>query len=299
VDQKRLERLAQLQQLRSSGALTDAEFEVQKQILLSPARIQWPIWTGITLAVAASAGIAIYLNRAEDRPAPAAKPTSSIPIAAPSPTATPMLTAAERLNLAFRAATGHATPFSETIDGEQFRNSPLRIVTLPFGSALLTKREIKDGCHACSGYIGVYYFAAGNEQVVTASYPKAVSGWGWGAAPKDWSLTNRFTVNPAIYASGSYMGQGVVESSATITELAAAGPTTSEVIDTGYSDTGAIVEGDGRRECVTKGAIRNIAKDRSFDVATTGSITRLDRYVKRNGKFVIVQRVDSASPCPW
>ena len=48
--------------------------------------------------------------------------------------------------------------------------------------ALLTERKIEDGCHACPGYIGVYYLSEDSGKVrVVGRWPKAVSGWGSGA----------------------------------------------------------------------------------------------------------------------
>jgi hypothetical protein len=158
---------------------------------------------------------------------------------------------------------------------------------------------VKDGCHACVGAIGVFYLKEDNQQTsVTGSWPKAVEGWGWGAAPSEWSISNAFTKNPAIYASGGYMGQGILMESATLTELTPNGPVTSDLIGTGFSDEGAIVD-DSRAACVVKGKIANIRKDRSFEVRLTGSRTGVDRYVKRNGKFVSLGKRETwESPCP-
>ena len=88
------------------------------------------------------------------------------------------------------------------------------------------------------GAIGVYYLrgAAGRVTVI-GRYPDAVKGWGYGAIPTDWRVTDRFTADPAILASGGYTGQGIIESSATLTELRPDGPVTSDVINTGFSPT--------------------------------------------------------------
>lgn len=236
------------------------------------------------------------------QPQPA--PVASAVHAAPTPPLLPppiptRRSPAERLTDAFSAATGHRRPFVQTIKSEAFTVSPVRIVELPFGPALIVKREIKNGCHACSGYLGVYYLREdGAQTVVTGSYPEAVSGWGWGAAPTDWQLTNRFTSRPAIYASGGYMGQGVVMSSSTITELRPEGPKTSDVIGTGYSDEGAFDEESSRTACNVEGEIGNIVKDRSFEVSASGSVVEHDKYIMRNGRFVAVKKLNWDLPCP-
>lgn len=93
------------------------------------------------------------------------------------------------------------------------------------------------------------------------------------------------------------MGQGIVMSSSSITELRPDGPKTSDLIGTGYSDEGAFEEGSGRTACAVEGKIVNIVKDRSFDVVSTGSLATRDRYVMRSGKFVALKKTDWGLPC--
>jgi hypothetical protein len=199
---------------------------------------------------------------------------------------------------AFFAATGRRAEYNETVDGDVVTTKPLRIVQLPFGSALLTERTIKDGCHACTGAIGVYYLEEGAETTtVKGSWPEAIKGWGWGAPPQNWQLTTKFSSNPVIYAEGGYMGQGITMESAMLTELTPDGPVTSDLIGTGFSDEGAIVD-ESRSACLIKGRITNVRKDRGFDVVISGSVKGLDRYRKRGGKFVQDgKRLDWGVPC--
>jgi len=303
MNSSEIERLEKLNELRSNGALTDDEFEAEKRKLLRDGGgTRWPYVAGGAVVLACGAGaVAIWMgSNSAPQPAPAAIAVRTASTPPPAPPATPMpRSPAVRLTDAFTAATGHSRPFVQTVKDETFTVSPIRIVELPFGPALIVKREIKDGCHACSGYLGVYYLREdGAQTVVTGSYPEAVSGWGWGAAPADWQLTTRFTSTPAIYASGGYMGQGVVMSSSTITELRPDGPRTSDVIGTGYNDEGAIDEESGRTACNVEGEIGNIVKDRSFEVSASGSVVAHDRYIMRNGKFVALKKVDWGLPCP-
>ena len=124
---------------------------------------------------------------------------------------------------AFEAATGHRTVFSTHSKWDSIRTEPLRIVELPFGPALLTEDRNSE-THANAGAIGVYYLKEHNGRFrVTGSWPRAVEGWDWGAPP-EWRLTNRFTANPAIYAWGDFMAQGIITRSSTLTELAPEGP---------------------------------------------------------------------------
>jgi len=150
----------------------------------------------------------------------------------------------------------------------------------------LTKTEIKDGCHACTGSIGVYYLGEQDGAItVTKKFDDAVTGWGWGAAP-DFEVTTRFTANPAIYSSGGDMHQGYMGSGAMLTELTAAGPVKSDLIDTGSDNSGAITEA----VCSLEGKIANIVRDKSFDVVMTGLRSFRVRYAKRGGRFVALDK---------
>ena len=249
-------------------------------------------------AVAIAVAIAIWATRNDDSAAdPAIEESEAANAAAPAePVAPPQRADAERLADAFEAATGHRASFTGRDGEDVVTTAPLRIVQLPFGPALLTTQEMKDGCHACTGAIGIYYLREeGGKIVVTGRWPKAVEGWGWGAAPTDWNLTDKFTQYPAIFATGGYMGQGIVTEGATLTELRPDGPVTSDLIGTGYNDEGAGRE--DRPICAVKGTIANVRRDRGFEVIVTGSVKAVDRYVKRNGKFVAASRIDWGFPC--
>lgn len=294
-------RLTRLNELRSAGALSDQEFEAEKSKLLAADSSRWPLFAGAGAAVVIAAAPAGMLIMQRGPSGQATLPVAPVvsPLAPMASLVSENLTPTERLTQAFEAATGHSSAFTQSVKGEKFTVTPIKIIELPFGPALLVKREIKDGCHACSGFIGVYYLREDRGQsIVSASFPEAVSGWGWGAAPTEWQITDRFTANPAIYASGGYTGQGVTESSATVTELQPKGPVTSDVIGTGYSDAGAITDDSPHAGCELDGKITNVVKDRSFAVAVSGTVKGIDLFVKRNGKFVAVKKRDWGLPCP-
>jgi len=342
MPQDPLDQLERLHQLHLAGALTDAEFEAQKQRILAgdplpapetaapdvtppepeaaapppelaaidpasievapsepavfapaPPRTLWPFYIAggvFAVLLAVAVGILIAGN-----PKPTDLPTPTPRASATAPARSPEV----RLADAFEAATGKRATFEAREGDDVVTTTPLRIVDLPFGPALLTKREIKDGCHACTGAIGVYYLNEANgKTTVTGRWPKAVEGWGWGAAPDDWSLTSDYTANPAIYASGGFTGQGITESSATLTELRPEGPITSDVIGTGFSNGGAVTDdGDGPAPCEVTGRIANIQRDQSFDVVISGSVTGVDHYVKKGGRFVATDKIDWGIPC--
>jgi hypothetical protein len=300
MEAEQIDRLARLNELRAAGALTEDEFAAEKSRLLSgkKGRSRLPFALGLTGIIGAAFGGAWLLK---EQPAPQEAPkaaTSAVPSPSASRASVSVPSTAERARRAFRAATGHSAPFDEVVKGEAYTVSPSGIFDLPFGPVLVLKREMKDGCHSCTGFLGIYYLREDQAvTTVTASYPEAVAGWGWGAAPSDWELTTRFAKFPTIYASGGYTGQGVTISSAVITELQPEGPVASELIGLGYSDAGAITDDDPRPVCELEGKITNVERDRGFDVVVTGTLSGRDRYVKRGGKFVPVKKRDWELPC--
>lgn len=288
--------LERLHKLRETGALNEAEFRAQKQHLLEDTvdanKLRQPralLIAGAAAVILASAvGLGLWASRdvakneiadfAENNLAPDATPPADVPVEL-------LLDPKERLALASYAAIGTRGAQTKTVNGEEITITPLRILDLPFGPALLTKREIKDGCHACTGDIGVYYLEqSGRAIVVKARYPEAVKGWGWGAAP-EFSITDNFTRHPAIYSEGGGGGQGYFCSGSTLVELTPSGPVESDLINTGYSDSGAIVDNE-RPARVIEGKIARIQKGKSFDVVAKGSESFVEHYVFKEGKFV-------------
>jgi len=220
----------------------------------------------------------------------------------PTPTERPEITStialARPVNLAdaFQAATGHPSAFSVTEGGKIVTTTPLQILRLPFALALITKREIKDGCHACPGAVGVYYLKADAGKVlVTGRWRDAIEGWGWGTAP-EWRLSRQFTSYPAIIASGGGGGGGIAVEGFTITELSPVGPVSSDVIRTKFSDEGAIGN-DGQLACIVTGTVKNVRRNQSFAVAVRGSVTAMDLYVKKGQRFVPSSKIDWDMPC--
>jgi len=288
---ERIEAMERLQQLRASGALTDAEFEAEKHKILSassterpPAKWNVGIIVGASLALVCAIAVAWALTR---------PPATQPPVKAPVVQRPPKQSAAEALASAFELATGHKGSFAHKVEGQNATTSPAKLIELPFGPVLLTSTEIADGCHACTGSVGVYYLERrGNLFVVKGKWPDAVHGWGWGAPPSDWSITDKFTSYPAIYAEGGYTGQGYSCGSATLTELLPDGPVTSDLISLSSSNSGAVLDngttygGDPLEEL--QGKITNIVRDQSFEVAVSGPRQIRERYARKGGKFVRV-----------
>lgn len=206
--------------------------------------------------------------------------------------------APKRLADAFEAATGHRQAYGVTWNGHPGVVSPLKIIQLPFGPALITRLHFERACGRCAGVTGTYYLRErigvyylkerGGKLAVKGRWPEAVEGSDWTDSPIDWDVTNRFTAYPAIFATmlTSYK-EGILHDGVSLTELRPSGPVESDPIITLYSS-------DGRQSadtpvCITRGRITNIRKDRSFDLVVTGSKKgRVDHFVKRNGKFEIV-----------
>ncbi len=298
LTEAQIAQLERLHKLRETGALNEAEFRAQKQHLLDDAvgatkhrrpRALLVVAGAAALILASAVGLGLWASRdvarKNDNANLAETNIASDEIPPPAAPAELPLDPKERLALASYAAIGTRGAQTKIVDGEEITTTPLRILELPFGPVLLTKREIKDGCHACTGDIGAYYLEqTGREIVVKARYPEAVKGWGWGAAPK-FSITDNFTRHPAIYSEGGGGGQGYFCSGSTLVELTPSGPVESDLINTGYSDSGAIVDNE-RPAREIEGKIVRIQKGKSFDVVAKGSEKFVEHYVFKNGKFV-------------
>ena len=297
TDSDRISRLERLQQLRGAGALDEAEFASEKARILGevathdrPRKSAAIIWG--TGAIVIGAAVAFGLLRERPPEVPVAVSTQPLVVAPKAiTTAFPRLSNQEALVAAFKAATGHAKAFTAVGESGRETTTPVRILDLPFGQALLTSTEIADGCHACSGALGVYYLERTNTgYAVKRSWPKAMDGWGWGAPPKGWTVTERFTTNPALYAEGGYTGQGITCGSASLVELRPEGPVSSDLINLSFSNGGNVdeetkmtFEGDPARD--VEGKIADVQKDRSFVVRVTGKERFDERYVWTGAKY--------------
>lgn len=304
----RYEELERLQRLRESGALTDAEFDAEKGRLLAadgpqpapPARDRTYLYIAIGLALVTAAIIAgVWLGRdsgadnvtVEENLGAANNVAAEENAVVPEPVKVDIKSAAF-LAEAFRAATGSDAPIRRRIDGEMHVTRALRVVDLPFGPALITSTEIVEGCHACTGALGIYYLKIEGDKVgVVGKWPEAVKGWGWGAPPTDWSISDKFASYPVIVAEGSYMGQGISCGGATLTELRPEGPVESEIIRTSFSNEGAVGDDGtayGEPPRSLEGKFADIVREKSFEIRVTGTEGFTERYVRRGGKFVSV-----------
>jgi hypothetical protein len=313
---QRYDELERLQRLRESGALTDEEFQAEKRRLLGhdmppvrervteidagpPRRSRTALYVALGaggLAIAVAAGLLIgrtaggshddgIVNLSMPAPSEAPADANLLNAAPPAPDVR-TLPKAEQLGRAFAAAFGGASGEAKVqLNGQTMVYRPADLFWIGDRAVLISPAKSTDDCHACAGTLAVHYLkAAGDRFEVTGSWPDAVSGAGWGAAPK-WKLTAAFTSFPAIFEEGGGMGQGYVCSSATITELTPAGPVKSGPIPLHYDNEGAVT--DDAAKVTIDGKIANLRKDVSFDVVYTAAEPFTESWVKRAGRFVL------------
>ncbi|MCW3837068.1 hypothetical protein ACFQ1E_13085 [Sphingomonas canadensis] len=192
---------------------------------------------------------------------------------------------AAQLGQAFAAVFGKSSPVVRVVDGSKQTTKAAQLLLVDGRAILLTTMEIADGCHACAGALGVYYLEPqGDGYRVTARYPEAISGDGWGAAPQ-WSLAPEFADGLIIKTEGGYMGQGYSCEGAALYRLGPKGPEAIAEIALGSSNEGAVGE-DSPEAKTLSGAIAGIERNRGFTVRVTGSETFTESYVYRDGKFI-------------
>ena len=268
------------------------------------AAARWPFYLGL-VALLIMAAAAMGLWRERNAPAvPFAQPAPPA-LVAEAPAGPPKLQPEDLsgdedeptglLADAFEAATGHRKGYVADDQGDEIVTVPVRVLRLPSGFALLTEATNNTGCHACLGILGIHYFRKKSGRILITGEPLQV-GDKWGKPPR-WRLTNAFTKSPALLVSVHDHGQGIYSDDGWLIELAPAGPAVSDAITTSWEDEGA-PDPYGRPACTLKGRTENIRKDVGFDVRFSGTASAVDRFRKRNGKFVIVSGVDWDHPCP-
>lgn len=305
-----LEAIERLHRLKESGALSEEEFAAQKARLLAeatapsvdplphepaaPAPVNKGLLAGIAAAVVVAGAGAWYVlsERSASKPVPTAVATDgAAALATVGPPAIATLPEGEQLRLASIAALGFTGSRTRKEGVQSVITKAERLIQLPFATVLLTSTARPDGCHACSGFVGVYYLQdEGGKFKVTGKWPEAVSGWGWGNVP-EWRLSNDYTANPAVVASGSDGNQGYFCGGTTITELTAKGPVTSFIATSATNegavdpDMGTTSIGDPLKNL--EGKIVGVQKGKSLQVRVTGTDSFTESYVMRGGKYVI------------
>ena len=308
--------LERLRTLHDSGALTDAEYELEKARLSGPPPLAPPPsppsaepppppppaadpalrrfnpWLVIAPLAAIAIAVLVYFlvaGRGQQNVAVAGNDpkANSAASAAAAPPAGPSMRdrpEAEQLSAAFRAVFGRDGPVPRTdLGGEGGTERAARLLWTGFGPVLLTEASLPDGCHACTGYVGAYYLRdTGTGFEVTARYPEAAHGSGWGNAPDGWEIVENFTTYPALFYETGYTGQGYTTLGANLVELRPEGPSLSS-LDRGADNSGAV--GDEGEVSSYEGEIRNVVRDQSFEMVFTGTCEFTRRYLFRNNKF--------------
>lgn len=307
-----LDAIERLHRLKESGALSEEEFAAQKARLLEAAAAPQPVmaepdWSaapapGLNKGLLAGIAAAVVILGAgawyglSGSGAPSSEPSAAASDAAAAvATATvpaiASLPEGEQLRLASIAALGFTGSRTRKEGTQAVTTKAERLVQLPFGVALLTSTARPDACHACSGFVGVYYLKdEGGQFKVTGKWPEAVPGWGWGNVP-EWRLSSDYTANPAVVASGSDGNQGYFCGATSITELTAKGPVTSYIATSstneGAVDPDAGTDMGGNPLKTLDGKIVGVQKGKSLQVKVTGTDSFTERYVMKGGKFVL------------
>lgn len=155
---------------------------------------------------------------------------------------------AEQRALAFKTVFGKAEP----VDGEEgFATKAGKLLWQGDRAVLITVTESEGACHACAGSLGVYYLVPeGAGFRVTGKFPEAVPGNGFGGAPSEWSISDKFGPLPVIYSEAGWSGQGYTCTTFRLTELRADKPLPIATVpifytddDTGAPDAKGTIEG--------------------------------------------------------
>lgn len=301
----RLDALEGLQRLRETGAISEAEFEREKALLIAsaaPARSGTPAWVWALVgfvSVALIAGLAWLLfgmNQGrgdEDRievNVQAETNAQAEPEPADDTPAVRRLSEREQLAAAFRAAFGDRTTRELQTGDALF--TPGRLVWMGDRAVLISPGEIADACHGCYGSLAIHYLRpSGDGFEVEGEWLERAGGSSFGAAGSNWGVSDRFGPHPVVYAESGFTGQGYTCTVMTMTELAPREPIQSDAVPIHMDNAGAVLDETGRtgggdplRE--VSGEIVDVAKGRGFTVRFTGTERFDETYVYRGGRFV-------------
>lgn len=315
----RIEALERLQRLRESGALSEAEFEAEKARLDAPAAPietatdpeayaeerakPWWLWilgALVALLLAVLAWMVFGIGREQSVPQPqvdtnqATVELPNVQAAAPGMTE---LSPQEQLRLAAFAALGPEGRRTVTDDDGEKEIKPLRLLRLPSGSVLISTTEIEDACHACVGSLNIHYLKEDGQRFeVVKSWDGFVSGNGFGGAPSEVEVSDKYAANPMLVSEAGYTGQGYTCSARTLVELRPGGPVLAGTIPVYFSNEGAVVEETGKTmggqsKQTLEGEIVNIVQGKTFEVrAKDGDETIIEKYVRKGDTFVPVAK---------
>lgn len=212
------------------------------------------------------------------QPAPPAAAPSPTPAAAPSPDAR------HRLSAAVRAAfpKGELVSFDDQ-PARQYGEH--RLVDAPFGPVLVSNGSMPDetASHAPGGVIAIHYLVERDGGfALRPGYPKTYETGSLGHL-SEWSVSDRFTDLPMVYAEGGGTFQGYTCAGFELIELRPEGPMVVAEVNDAYDDGGAVESGAQSIE----GKIGDIVKGRSFTMHYSGTSRFDERYVRQGGKYAV------------
>jgi hypothetical protein len=213
------------------------------------------------------------------------KPTTVQKVEEPAAGGVPKVEAISRDNgadllLAFKSAFGQPAPYTQTSeDGSELVFAPAAFVNLQPGIvALISKAEIPDGCHACSGHLSIHYLRHQNGQYeVLGAWPD-VGGLGPYGKAANWSLRSDLDAVPTLVAISEDGGQGCSGSQADLIALTPTGPKVraKAVLLASEYDGGG--ESSATPSFKYEGTIGGIERGKSFYVNFTGSKNISTKY---------------------
>ncbi|MEO5868017.1 MAG: hypothetical protein ABIS14_00385 [Sphingomonas sp.] len=238
----------------------------------------------VSLTAAVALAACSQQPAASDNAAMIAVSSSTVSPSLPGAAALKSLPQGEQMARAFQAAFGKPAPVSATVDGSEETTTPAKLVWHGDTAFLITSSAVKDGCHACSGSLGIYYLKAdGARFAVTGKFPHAVEGQGFGAPPSGWSVSDRFGPSPVLYSEGGYTGQGYTCTSFDLTEFGADKPVKLVTVPIHYDNSDV---GDGPAESID-GKIASIEPGKSFTVHYSGSSAFDETYLRSPTGFTL------------
>lgn len=221
-------------------------------------------------------------NNEEQAASPTVGPSAPPVAASAPPLSAKDFSVEEKTRLAFDAlvSSGKVVP-QRRVDGLKEFTKPLTFIDAPFGPVLVVGTGYVDGFHAAVSKVKVFYLRYDGASITPDKGYGEYWGLSYGELPK-LTFPTQFSSLPTIRYDAGYAGSGCSTQSANIIVLTPGKPTASEVkLESSYESPSE----EMGPSFSYSGTIKNIVRDKGFDVSYTGNQEFTERYVFRNGKF--------------
>ncbi len=189
----------------------------------------------------------------------------------------------QQLDLAYDAVFGDRGPEIEN-SGERWKFDGGKVMWLDEVPILLAPASNVEPWPIKQGALGIFYlWPDGQKFSKLKGFPFAIGGSSMGSPP-EWKISRDIAAAPVIISTTSSVRQGTYCEVTVLTELGHDAPRKPTMFGSAFDDSGGMTEGDVAQSL--KGEIKNVVKDKSFEVEFVGTRTFTHHYKRSKGIYV-------------